>query len=391
MTNNKLAIFVENILAGNLEQENSEFIFTYNSNAEKNSFISLTMPVRAKSFSSFKLLPIFEMNLPEGYLLSIIKRHFSKMVGGDDFAILQLMANSVNGRVHYKDNASLKNQEPLSLDDLVKSETKNLFVELIKKFALQSPLSGVQPKVLAQVKNKATLALDEYIVKAWGDDYPELALNEFLCMTAVQKAGICVPEFYLSKDEKLFIMKRFDLVTGKEPFGFEDFCVLQAKQRDDKYKGSYEQLAKSLKTFVSPHLQYSSLKQYFKMIVMNNLLENGDAHLKNFGVLYENINEIHLAPAYDIVCTSVYIKNDTPALMLAGSRRWHNKEKLIAFGISACSLTKKEALSLFDECLAGMKELNLLVNARLKFEKDVNKCLVLERLQYLSNALIYGD
>ena len=384
MSNNTVAVFVKNNLVGYLKREDSEFIFTYQPNAQKNDFISLTMPVRSKSFSSFKLHPVFEMNLPEGYLLSVIKRHFSKIIGSDDFAVLQLISNSVNGRINYNKKESLKKKPLLVLADITESKNDNLFDELLNKFALQTAISGVQPKVLAPVENKLTLSLNQYIVKAWGEDYPELALNEFLCMTAVKKAGICVPEFYLSTDEKLFIMKRFDLVEGKEPLGFEDLCVLQAKQRDDKYKGSYEQIAKSFKTFVSPRLQGPCFKQYFKMIVMNTFLENGDAHLKNFGVLYENINEIKISPAYDIVCTTVYIKNDIPALMLNGTRRWHSKEKIIAFGVSSCFLTKKESLILFEECLTAMKELNTLVNARLKSEKNLNKQLVLKKLQSLS-------
>ena len=85
--------------------------------------------------------------------------------------------------------------------------------------------------------------------------------------------------------------------------GFEDMCVLQARQRDDKYEGSYEQIAKTIKIFVSPKYKQESLKQYFKMIVINHLVKNGDAHLKNFGLIYDNLDEIRLAPAYDVVST----------------------------------------------------------------------------------------
>ena len=90
---------------------------------------------------------------------------------------------------------------------------------------LRSALSGVQPKVLARVEDKAALGVDDYIVKAWEENYPQLALNEYWCMRVVQAAGIPVPEFYLSKDERLFIMKRFDLIASGQALGFEDLCV----------------------------------------------------------------------------------------------------------------------------------------------------------------------
>ena len=85
-------------------------------------------------------------------------------------------------------------------------------------------------------------------------------------------------------------MKRFDLNDDGTALGFEDMCVLQAKTRDDKYNGSYEQVAKTIKTFSSPAHKQASLEQFFKVIVLSNALQNGDAHLKNFGMLYTDIN-----------------------------------------------------------------------------------------------------
>ena len=57
-----------------------------------------------------------------------------------------------------------------------------------------------------------------------------------------------------------------------------------------------------------------------KLVALSAGLQNGDAHLKNFGVLYEDCAEqssVRLAPAYDIITTSVYIKSDSMALLLA--------------------------------------------------------------------------
>ena len=114
-------------------------------------------------------------------------------------------------------------------------------------------------------------------------------------------------------------MKRFDVTEDGRYLGFEDMCVLQAKQREDKYEGSYEQIAKTIKIFVSSRYKKSSLMDFYKMVVINNLLQNGDAHLKNFGLLYRDINEIKLAPAYDVVTTTLYIQKDIPVLHLFGS------------------------------------------------------------------------
>ncbi len=72
---------------GELIKENEEFIFSYTSE-NKDDFISLIMPIRQKPYIHNKLHPIFEMHLPEGYLLSIIKKHFSKLLKTSSFATL---------------------------------------------------------------------------------------------------------------------------------------------------------------------------------------------------------------------------------------------------------------------------------------------------------------
>ena len=350
-----LTVKVDSKTSGVLSFEENEYIFSYKTE-DKKDFISLTMPVRAKSWNSKNLHPLFEMHLPEGYLLSIIKKHFSKFTKTDDFGLLKLMSPSIKGRVSYEQDLKIE-LKPLILDDLLHSSNEKLFDELVSRFALNSPISGVQPKILAQIENKATLKLEDYIVKSWGEEYPELALNEYLCMRVVQKANIYVPEFYLSQDRKLFIMKRFDIKDDNTYLGFEDMCVLFGKNRDDKYEGTYEQIAKTIKTFVSSKYKKESLENFFKMIVINFLLKNGDAHLKNFGLIYDDISNIKLAPAYDVVTTTVYIKNDIPALHLLGSKKWWKEKQLLRFGIEFCDLTTKEVKELYEICLKAKDEI----------------------------------
>ena len=367
---------------GELIKENEEFIFSYTSE-NKDDFISLIMPIRQKPYIHNKLHPIFEMHLPEGYLLSIIKKHFSKLLKTDDFGLLNIMSPSIKGRVSYESDF-LRVETNLTLDDLLHSKNDNLFDELLDRFALNSALSGVQPKVLATVENKATLKIDDYIVKSWGDEYKELALNEYYCMKIVRLSNIEVPEFYISDDEKLFIMKRFDKIEDSY-IGFEDMCVLMGKQRDDKYEGSCEQVVKTIKTFVSSQNKKSSLLEFFKMTYLNYRLKNGDAHLKNFGLIYEGINNIKLAPAYDVVSTTVYIKNDIPALLLLGSKKWWDKKYLEKFGIQTCDLTKKEIENAIAECEKAVNIIKNEITMRLQIEQNEDKKEILEKLVGILN------
>jgi len=373
----KLRVNVDSNLVGELIKENDEFIFAYETE-DANDFISLGMQVRQKPFIYNKLHPIFEMHLPEGYLLSMIKKHFSKLIKTDDFGLLKVMAPSIKGRVSYQTTSGDIGSN-LSLDDLLHPQSDTLFDELVSRFALYSALSGVQPKVLARVEDKATLKIDDYIVKSWGAEYKELALNEYYCMQIVKLAGIEVPEFYLSEDENLFIMKRFDKVDDTY-IGFEDMCVLMGKQRDDKYEGTYEQVAKTIKTFVSPQHKKTSLIHFFKLLIINYSIKNGDAHLKNFGLLYSGVKDIRLAPAYDVVCTTAYISHDIPALFMLGSKKWWDSKYLMQFGIQACDLTQKEVDTAMQECVDAMSKIKAKIDTRLKSEENEDKREILQKL-----------
>ena len=75
------------------------------------------------------------------------------------------------------------------------------------------------------------------------------------------------------------------------------------------------------------------LERLFTLIVINCALRNGDAHLKNFGIVYDDVQgEARLAPVYDLVTTSVYLSNDSLALTLNGTTRWPSTKELRRLG-----------------------------------------------------------
>ena len=75
---------------------------------------------------------------------------------------------------------------------------------------------------------------------------PELAANEFHCLSIAKNAGLEVPEFWLSEDQKRLVIERFDRARGSV-LGFEDMVSLQGKQNADKYDGSIESVAKAIR------------------------------------------------------------------------------------------------------------------------------------------------
>ena len=345
------------------------------------------MPIRFKTYTYDGLHPFFQMNMPEGGLRLAIEKATAKLYGSNDLTVLALLGNNQIGSVRYalEDQLLVDESEfDLSLEHLIKSDDVDLFSELLSRFALRSGVAGVQPKVLLDLKqsshekirSKTTYPIDSYIVKSWGEEYPELACNEFICLSMAKAAGLTVSPFYLSDNGQLLITKRFDINDEDKPIGFEDFCVLQGRSTKQKYDASLESCANTISQFVSPEYRKTALYDFFKLTILNITLRNGDAHLKNYGVLYENLaayklgelpkTSVLFSPVFDIVSTTPYIENDTMALSLTGSKRWPKWKVLVKFGKQHCLLSNKEMTKIVDELeqaksqvLPMIKELSL--------------------------------
>jgi len=327
--------------------------------------VSVTMPVRVPSYDiDFGLLPVFEMNLPEGVLRERLRLAFAKATGTfDEFDLLSVVGRSQVGRIRYTGEKDILIEEvPFqSVEEiLARRRDGNLLPYLIDKFATFSGISGVQPKILVRdepasaVLNLAKVRLSQsyrgatHIVKLWEpNEYPQLAANEYFCLMAAQRCGLEVPSYKLAEDGLALVIDRFDLRPDGTYLGLEDFCVLNARRTDEKYQGSYETaIIKRYQEFSnSPHV-YEDLKKLFTLIALNCAIRNGDAHLKNFAIVYEDVlAEARIAPVYDLVTTAVYLPRDNMALTLNGTTYWPSAKQLRRFGetrIASTPATIKE-------------------------------------------------
>lgn len=353
MTSLSLAVWNCGKKAGILGQ-NDNYFFNYLPDTPVENLVSLTMPYRLQSWvSERELHPIFQMNIPEGALREAIRNAFAKLMVVDDIAILRITGGNQIGRNRFSlpDSETPKIQEkPESLEEILTyPDAVALFNELMARHAAHSGISGIQPKVILEATERATVTASSYIVKSWGIDFPQLAANEYFCMTAAKLAGLAVPEFSLSENGGLFVMKRFDMTGAGETLGFEDFCSLQALGTDRKYNSTYERVAGTIKDFVSPEHLAAAREQFFAALILSVMVRNGDAHLKNFGVLYRHPQgPVTLAPVYDIVTTTAYLRKDLPALHLAGTKKWWPRKILERFALQALSLSPKKAAQIID-------------------------------------------
>jgi serine/threonine-protein kinase HipA len=350
----RLFVHTSQGFAGQLARE-SQMVFGYQTE-DANCEISLTMPIRVETYPANILPGVLRQNLPEGYLLNWIHERFGKTMKMDDFNILALTGSDMIGRV----SVSMNEQEstPAKAEDLgmllAWKGSESLFDYLADKYAHSSGISGVQPKVLTTATyggkdtvEKGVMKDRHLIIKSSGADYVGLAENEFHCMTMGKLAGLDLPNFWISENREVFVIERFDIdpLTGQY-LGFEDMTALTGKQNDEKYASSYENVAKAIALFTSPMRTTESLTEFFKSLVLSIAVRNGDAHLKNFGLLYTTpkTGDTRLSPLYDIVSTTPYIPADSMALKMNKTKFWPSRQELITFGKAHCRLARPDEI-----------------------------------------------
>ena len=124
---------------------------------------------------------------------------------------------------------------------------------------------------------------------------------------------------------------------------------------DRKYHGSYQRIAELLKRL---DLHQDNLDQFFQQVAFSVMVGNGNAHLKNFGLLYRSSDEIWLSPMFHVVTTAIYrytqyaggpeLEDRTLALKLFsgkhGSKAYPTTEELLAFGSRVCRVASPAAV-----------------------------------------------
>jgi len=371
-----IRVWSDNNSAGVLDRLGAKgSTFAYDPLALPERAVSMTMPVRVQSWDTrFGLAPIFEMNLPEGALRERLVRRFAKATGRfDDIDLLSVTGRTQIGRLRFSAiDAALDEDVPFqSIDEILRARRGGgLFDYLLDTFAVHSGLSGVQPKVMIRAeqgggkrktsgRESSSLKSATHIVKLWDErEFPELAANEFFCLGAARRAGLAVPHFQLSEDGAALVLDRFDREDGVY-LGFEDFCVLNGLQTAGKYSGSYEsRLFKRLADYTGPKTSARSARDLFRLFVLNCALRNGDAHLKNFGILYRDVNgDAELAPVYDLVTTTAYLPADAMALTLDGTTRWPDRRKLLQLGQVRAGLSKKDVDAILEATADALAEI----------------------------------
>ncbi|GAC1424935.1 MAG: HipA domain-containing protein [Flavisolibacter sp.] len=209
-------------------------------------------------------------------------------------------------------------------------QMEDLALRVIKS---KMAVTGVQPKIslhlAANEKKEEPKRLTivgiwgGYILKLPSVNYPHLPEVEDLTMHLAALAKIKVAPhclIRLQSGELAYITKRIDRVK-KNKLPMEDMCQLTERLTEDKYAGSYEQIAKAIQKYsVSPGLDTVN---FLEQVIFTFLTGNADMHLKNFSLINKPGTGYVLSPAYDMVATALVnpADNEDMALTLNGKKK----------------------------------------------------------------------
>ncbi len=358
-----LDVFVADQFVGVLQERVDTGLvdFEYRTGTPAQWAASLLMPPEAppEDYRDFNgLPPPFEVSLPEGMLLEAIRSRFGKLIDvSSDFDLLRLVGRHTIGRVTFGgplERADALDEQILAAARSEHSATR--LAEILRAEPQMFGLSGVMPKMSAyepHALRPGTLHSRGLIVKFDSPNYPGASLVEYACLRACAAVDLVVPMAELSPDRASLTIERFDVDDRGGRLGFEDACALSGIRRAGKYNGSIQHLFDMIGHFVHPDDQPGDRLALLKLLIMNDVLRNGDAHLKNFGLLYSDVDRPRLAPVYDVLTTQVWIHGDTPAMAMRKGGEpgtWFDHAGALQSLAEMAQLPAHQIADLYDHC-----------------------------------------
>lgn len=409
----QLGVYLLGQQVATLEQAGDfKSVLSYLPAAPPEAFVSLTMPVRLESYVwDDQLPPVLQMNLPEGYLLQVLQEQFGPHIGASPIALLSVIGRNMVGRVQVAAVGAELNEpaQPIEVAALLKGDNSEAaFAALVRQHAT-SGVSGVVPKFLdaeqepedaisaLAAHKKASLVTRRHIIKGSSRSLPFVALNEHLCM---QVAGRVLPtaKTEVSDDGQALVVHRFDVDEhGQAHWGMEDFCSLLGLRPAAKYDTTWERIARAVRDHVPGERRLETNRLLAITLLLSYALRNADCHAKNIALRYTSRADVHLAPAYDVLTTSVYAgyQHNPPAIEFMGKKTWLPGKNLQRFIAATLGIQPKEQQHMVQAISDAVADVAPQVRAAMAQHdgfKDIGKRMLLawnEGVQVLRDQRVY--
>lgn len=282
-----------------------------------------------------RLHPTLSNLLPEGALRELISQGLKTHID-NEFQIFSYLGQDLPGALV----ATAMEPEEVPESVLTTHGKAKAIKHKVNDRENKFSLAGVQMKFSMKEKDGRYYLtkngeLGDWIIKTPSTKHKYVPLNEYTAMSLAALAGVDIPAIRLIELDKLdnlpqinlpdemlaFAIARFDR-EGNTRIHMEDFAQVLVKYPHRKYdSANNEKIGKVIYDYSGDGL--ADAQQFARRLLVNILVANGDAHLKNWSLLYQDQVTPRLSPAYDIVTTSVYMEGETEyALNLGKTKEW---------------------------------------------------------------------
>ncbi len=319
-----IEVYCNDISVGMLSRESdglrTEYRFSYRDGVSENDVASLSMPTIKPSYGPYSDVPYpFQVSLPEGWVAQELKSRFGKGVRlSDSFSMLRLIGRNPIGRLSFGGRRSNATIEEELLSAAMESGRGDWLKEILESATPENfSISGVVPKIVMQgALRTGAFRIGEHILKLESPSQPFVVMAEDFALQISRRAGIPTVSAIRSDSCDALLIDRFDIAEDGSRIGFEDACALTGFSPAFKYGGCIEKIFVMVENFVSEGFVNQDKEALLRVVLLNDILRNGDAHLKNFGLTYRSLDDVRLAPSYDILDTTLFVSNDFPALTI---------------------------------------------------------------------------
>lgn len=380
----KLYVYLLDDYIGDVYLNNSQLTFAYAKNwleQQKSQALSHSLPLQEKPHTK-KAESFISGLLPEGKQRELIKSHLGT---SSIYKILEAIGGECAGGVsfyktHEKAKASQNQYKSIGEEELYET-----LIEISKTPILTNTqdarlsLAGAQNKLPIYISSEDKLSIPKFsspsthILKPDNSNFPNLAVNEYICMRLAHKMELSVAEVSLHrvKDLNYLCVNRYDRIIKDGVLSRlhqEDFCQALGIMPEHKYQTSNGPTIKKCFELINVASSQKAIDrlQLLKVIIFNLLIGNNDAHGKNFSLLYHHKPDVkfkgelslHLAPFYDLVSTIYYPSLASQMAMSLGGEYEGNNihlahfEKLAEQNNISPTQMKKEVLQMLEHIMS---------------------------------------
>lgn len=296
------------------------------------SFLSSDGGVRnaIRATSAGLIHPFYANLLPEGDL----RKYIAEQAGVTtirEFDMLELLGEDLPGAVVVRRERGTPSPVQDDASDARTTSDKPLRFSLagvqLKFSAIENPLGGLTIPAYG--------IGGDWIVKLPSAHYESVPDNEYSVMSMAGLVGLPITEMKLMAigeieglppeigdldETRALVIRRFDRVNGLR-IHMEDFAQAMTRRPEDKYAPQLN--CTHLTRLVAGSCNEDDVIEFSRRLMFNNIVGNGDMHLKNWSFIYPDGHTAELSPVYDFLCTTRYIRQDKLAFKMGSTNEWH--------------------------------------------------------------------